>query len=401
MVSYKEIGKRLQEIRKKFGFSQADIANKLDMSRPTVSKIENGKKKVTSLELSNFADLYNKPISYFIEEEDQKEPVNCLLRAESLTETEKEQLLEAGNIYRKYSQLENMVFGKVPLNLPQYKFSSTGPYGSNAVSEGEKIAENERNRLGLNGAPVKDIFDLLEGENVKILKVHFGRDSDLAGVFFFNEEKGPCIVVNIDQNPGRTNFSAAHEYGHLLRDQDLFPSHLTRLENKKMNDENTLHEIRANAFAAAFLMPEEGVNKFFEEAGMNKGDKVTPEDVIYSQKHFGVSYQAMLYRLQNLDWIGEKDRNKLSSYSPSALAKSLGIQGEEKKDYKALPDRYFHLAIKAYEKEEINLGKLGELLKPLKEFKRSEIIDLLQELDIEVRIGPEDEDEIFEEFKNA
>ena len=401
MFGYKEIGKRLQEIRKKLGFSQADIAEKLDMSRPTVSKIENGKKKITSLELSQLSDLYNKSFSYFIDEEEGEEPVNFLLRAESLTKTEKEQLLEAGNIYRKYAQLENMVFGEVPLNILQYKYSSTGPYGQSAVSEGEKIAENERNRLELNGAPVKDIFDLLEGENVKVLKVHFGSDSDLAGVFFFNEENGPCIVVNIDQNPGRAKFSAAHEYGHLLRDQDLFPSHLTRLENKEFSNGNDVHEIRANAFAAAFLMPEKGINSFFEEAGMQKGDKITPEDVIYSQKHFGVSYQAMLYRLQNLGWIGENDRKKLSSYSPSALAKSLGIQGEEKKDYKALPDRYFHLAIKAYEREDISLGKLVELLKPLKEFKRSEIIDLLQELDIEVRIGPEDEDEIIEEFENA
>lgn len=401
MFSYKEVGKRLREIRKQLGFSQADTAERLDMSRPTVSKIENGKEKITSLELSRFADLYNKPFSYFIKEKDQKEPVNCLLRAESLTQTEKEQLLEADNIYRKYSQLESIVFGEVPLNLPQYKFSHTSSYGSSAVSEGEKIAKNERNRLGLNGAPVKDIFDLLEGENVKVLKVHFGSDSDLAGVFFFNEEKGPCIVVNIDQNLGRAKFSAAHEYGHLLRDQDLFPSHLTRLENKEFSNGNNVHEIRANAFAAAFLMPEEGVNKFFEETGMKKGDKVTPEDVVYSQKHFDVSYQAILYRLQNLGWIGEKDRKKLSSYSPSALAKSLGIQQEEKKDYRALPDRYFHLAIKAYEKEDINLGKLVELLKPLKEFKRTEIIDLLQELDIEVRVGPGDENEILEEFENA
>ena len=318
----------------------------------------------------------------------------------SLTQTEKEQSLEAGNIYRKYSLLESMIFGEVPINILQYKFSSTGPYGQSAVSEGEKIAKNERNRLGLNGAPVKDIFDLLEGENVKVLKVHFGSDSDLAGVFFFNEEKGPCVVVNVDQNTGRDKFSAAHEYGHLLRDQDLFPSHLTRFDNKELNNGNDVHEIRANAFAAAFLMPEEGVNNFFEEAGMKKGDKVTPEDVIYSQKHFGVSYQAMLYRLQNLGWIGENDRKRLSSYSPSTLAKSLGIQQEEK-DYRALPDRYLHLAIKAYEEEDINLGKLVELLKSLKELERTEIIDLLQELDIEVRIGPDDEDEISEEFENA
>lgn len=401
MFSYEEIGKRLRKIRKRLGFSQEDVAGKLEISRPTVSKIENGKKKITSIELSKFADLYNKPFSYFIEEEGPEEPVNCLLRAESLSEREKEQLLEAGNVYRKYSQLESIVFGEIPVNLPQYKFSSPAPYGQSVVSEGEKIAKYERKRLGLNGAPLKDIYDLLESENIKVLKAHFGTDSDLSSVFFFNEEKGPCIIVNIDQNAVRARFSAAHDYAHLLRDQDLFPSHLTRLKNKEIKDDDNLHEIRANAFAAAFLMPAEGVDKFLQEAGMIKGDKVTPEDVVYSQKHFGVSYQAMLYRLQNLDWIDEGERKKLSSYSPSALAKRFGIQEGNEKDSQAFPERYFRLAIRAYEQEEINLGKLAEFLKPLKEFNRREIIELLQELDIEVRIGPEDEGEILEEFRNA
>lgn len=112
-------------------------------------------------------------------------------------------------------------------------------------------------------------------------------------------------------------------------------------------------------------MPEEGVNKFFKETGMKKGDKVT----------------------------------RKTSYTPRNT--SVLVTRQCYIDYRALPDRYFHLAIKAYEKEDISLGKLVELLKPLKEFKRTEIIDLLQELDIEVRIGPGDEDEILEEFENA
>lgn len=148
-------------------------------------------------------------------------------------------------------------------------------------------------------------------------------------------------------------------------------------------------------------MPKEGVDKFFQEAGLAEGDKVTPEDVIYLQNHFGVSYQAMLYRLQNLGWIDEEDRERLSSYSPSALARRFGIQRKNEKEPQALPERYFRLAVQAYEKGEINLGKLVELFKPIKEFNRKEIIELLRELDIEVRIGPEDEDEILQEFKNA
>ncbi len=40
MFSYEQIGKRLRETRKQLGFSQADIAEKLDMSRPTVSVVQ-------------------------------------------------------------------------------------------------------------------------------------------------------------------------------------------------------------------------------------------------------------------------------------------------------------------------------------------------------------------------
>lgn len=54
--TFSEIGARIRELREEKGMSQDRLANKLGLSRPVVTKIENGKKAINSLELRLIAD---------------------------------------------------------------------------------------------------------------------------------------------------------------------------------------------------------------------------------------------------------------------------------------------------------------------------------------------------------
>ncbi|MHB8481684.1 MAG: UPF0175 family protein [Nitrospiria bacterium] len=108
--------------------------------------------------------------------------------------------------------------------------------------------------------------------------------------------------------------------------------------------------------------------------------------IIALRRYFGVSYQALLFRLMNLNWLSEKEREELESMSPSLnkLEKILHEQGEIdlesryplKKDY--LPERYQHLALEAYRQGKISIGKLAELLRK----NLYEVRDLLKALKI-------------------
>src|SRR5215216_3369372 len=64
------IGTRLQTARRALGLTQTEAAHRLDMVTSTISAIEAGKRAVTGPELYTFAQMYRRPIAYFLETED-------------------------------------------------------------------------------------------------------------------------------------------------------------------------------------------------------------------------------------------------------------------------------------------------------------------------------------------
>lgn len=56
-LTQKEIGRRISEIRKSKGYSQDDLAKMLNMSRPSLTQIELGKRNLTVLELNEITNI--------------------------------------------------------------------------------------------------------------------------------------------------------------------------------------------------------------------------------------------------------------------------------------------------------------------------------------------------------
>ena len=149
-------------------------------------------------------------------------------------------------------------------------------------------------------------------------------------------------------------------------------------------------EVRANAFAASFLMPAEGVrgyvnalskglgsrtraDTFDEEAvtrveGRKRVDTQNIElhDVVRMAHHFGVSCTAMLYRLKGLDFVTEDERSSLAAQDSAGLSKAL-------RGFLGLPEpvdsdgemrvhaRFVAMAIEAFTRGKITQCKLDEL----------------------------------------
>src|SRR5690349_15930945 len=64
--SWADVGDRIRQAREYLGFSQADVAEALGLSRPTISALESGKRKVSSLELKRLAQLLRRPVEFFL-----------------------------------------------------------------------------------------------------------------------------------------------------------------------------------------------------------------------------------------------------------------------------------------------------------------------------------------------
>jgi transcriptional regulator with XRE-family HTH domain len=59
------LGERLKQAREYLDLSQDEVAKRLGLARAAVSLIESGQREVKALELKKFADIYQRPASYF------------------------------------------------------------------------------------------------------------------------------------------------------------------------------------------------------------------------------------------------------------------------------------------------------------------------------------------------
>ncbi|HVB14005.1 MAG TPA: helix-turn-helix domain-containing protein [Candidatus Dormibacteraeota bacterium] len=96
---YVSMGARLREAREYLGLSQEVVAEALGVPRASVSAMESGRRKVSSLELRDLASLYKRPIEFFYNNHRDSDAVEdqatqALFRAtRNLTADDKEQVV--------------------------------------------------------------------------------------------------------------------------------------------------------------------------------------------------------------------------------------------------------------------------------------------------------------------
>jgi Zn-dependent peptidase ImmA (M78 family) len=130
-------------------------------------------------------------------------------------------------------------------------------------------------------------------------------EGDLSG-FLFRDSSRKVIGVNTHHAPVRQNFTVAHELAHLLlHDQEqlhldrAFPT--VRLRDDVSSQGIDDAEKEANLFAAELLMPEAFLKR--DLAGRSAIDLYDVEYIPELAKKYGVSVQALVFRLQYLGYI--------------------------------------------------------------------------------------------------
>lgn len=67
----RRLGERLKRLREYLGMSQQQVAECTGIPRSAVSDIERGQRKVDAVELTKFARLYQHPVSWLLDEDEQ------------------------------------------------------------------------------------------------------------------------------------------------------------------------------------------------------------------------------------------------------------------------------------------------------------------------------------------
>ncbi len=346
------IGRNLKAAREIAGISQEVFAEKLGLSRATLSAIENGHVAVDSTKLIVASRALGRPINDFFREE--AEELALLYRAAEKVVPNENIRSRFRSFCEAYREIEEIV-GVADNVLPPPEYPFTPHLHSKPLQFPEQVAASERERLGLGKTePIANLFTLLEENGVRILACEFGQEG-LFGLSAYSKQFGPCILVNSNNTIERQIFTLAHEYGHLLMHRNRY----TNLSPVADAEEDL--EIMANKFARFFLVPRAGLRDFLAR---NTGErKMALADIVATKHHFKVSLKMIsralldegrLLESEQKDFWAKADQLGHSEFAPLDKSKLIGDWKENR--------RFETLARKAVLDEMISVGKLSELL---------------------------------------
>jgi transcriptional regulator with XRE-family HTH domain len=269
----KVVGQRIREVRLRRGWSQGDLAKRLDRTQTAVSYWESGRRTLGVDELVEVAVALGVPVSELLPDTAHRRPVAAMLRAVA-------ERLDAAQLA---DQLERFADSARDLPRPEvlWEVSSTTP---------RDTAESLLMVAGISQPPIP-IEKLVAGCGIIIQPWTF---VDVDGLMV-DLESGPVIWVNAQQSETRQRFTLAHELGHkLLRHFDQFHLEFSGDLSPSATGGHPEYDWRAeraaNDFAANLLMPAAMVRNAFSKT------KSARELAI----KFKVSPAAMGYRLTNL-----------------------------------------------------------------------------------------------------
>ncbi|MDO8663068.1 MAG: XRE family transcriptional regulator [Candidatus Omnitrophota bacterium] len=371
------IGERLKRARESLGLTQEDVAAKLEIGRPRYSDIENGKRDVPLKDLYRFAEFYGRPIDYFVKETLLTDSgFKVLFRKTEGDEEVARVVTEFENLCEKMCELENISGVTVRPPVSQdYQFERNREW-----YWGKHYADIERKQLDLGQAPLRNLSQLLEEKRgLKIFYLPIPPERGVYGMFTYDQKMGGCVLINSNPNFGNQLFSLAHEYAHFVFHKEKLGIISTEQER------NSTDEKVANSFASNFLIPEDTLRDLFSMR-IKEDDDVKSEDVIYLADYFGVSFTAMVYRLNNLKLITDKIKDELINYTwVTSVRESMGISEPERSRSK-FPTLYLHLAIKAFQQGKLTTAKLADFL----EIPLYQAMDLGRKLRGSIQDGPGD-----------
>ena len=355
------LGARIRDARKAADLSQEQLSELLEIPRSAVSEIENGRRGLSASELFAISKHLRRRLDYFVGERAepalQPESFNVRFRSLHLRAGDADTVFRFEQRCRDYKWLEEALDAPLLTKPPTYPLAAPMSLAV-AKAQGEELARQERNRLALGFDPVRDPFDVVESQGVRVILMGL-ETPDVSGIFHFDDELGACILVNTACHPNRRPYDLMHEYCHVLADRFEGADRITDAGGSPDPIER-----RADAFAASFLLPAQGVERFLATRGV-KQDSAEYLDIFYVMAAFGASFQATVYRLKELGFLQDYRADAyLTSRNVTEMTRRIRrAEGIDDVDFDNPAQRRFgQLALRAYKQGKVSIGRVAELL---------------------------------------
>jgi Zn-dependent peptidase ImmA (M78 family)/DNA-binding XRE family transcriptional regulator len=339
------IGKQLRKARELLQLAPQEVASELNISAQDILDWENVKSQPNVGLLERLADLYGREIDYFLKEtpalpekiEFRGKPGQSL---KELPKAAKIVLSRFDELCRTALEIEKLLGKKREIKLSCFKESESP----------EAVANSLRKTFNAFDKPIPELRISSEHEGVRIFELPVLEDA-FSGFSYWHPDYGPCILLNAAELKGRKNFTLAHEIAHLLYKHGSslcyipleFREPFGGLENK------------ANQVAVALLLPKSGVIEDFRKR--NLSIRPSEKDLILMASKWGVSVQALGYRLENLGLIEKGVTDKFVESRPKHLRRPKTPSWERQ-----LGKGFVGTAFEAFQKGLITSGKLADSL---------------------------------------
>ena len=360
------LDKRIVAAREATGFSITEAAQKLGFKNyQTLSAIEKGARKINAHELVMIARLYGRSLDYFLETDIAPDPVP-LWRKTTKTDVNQVQR-QFLSFLENYSNLEHLLGLKRRWKDIQKNYDRDD-FSDNGFERADKLGDDIHNFLDLGSRPSSNLLNVLENKlRFKILHLPLG--DGVSGASVVDNTLGVGILINANDAPWRRNFDLAHELFHVISWNVFSPEEIGNGTIK------TRPEKYADIFASSLLLPEAHLLDALKETATD--NEVRFIDIVELAKDFGVSTEAILWRLVNLEILKKSRVQKiLDNQKFHNLDRSM-----RRKLYKGdrpskFPSRFISLACRCLMEGKISRGTFAEYL----EIDRAEIDDYLDEV---------------------
>lgn len=262
----------------------------------------------------------------------------------------------------RYARLEKVLFGG-----PRVAYSPTAleldlSLPGDPMAQGEQLADAERARFDLDTGPILELGWLIEDQGVKILARPFPEGAAARGGFFFDSTLGPCILVDSGAPPVQRDYVIAHQYGHFLADYDPYITTICGHPGPGIVDDP--RELRAHAFALAFMAPRRDVEAYRKAFGLAPHALVSADFVRQLQVYFALDFEVVFWRLLSMGWIDPPRietllRENDDFTSPVDVDR---MDADERVAFLGYPERFVHLVASGFGRGLLELEDAAEYL---------------------------------------
>jgi len=345
-------GERIMAARIAAGFSITQAAQKLGFRNyQTLSAIEKGTRKINAHELVMMARLYGRSLDYFLETDVSPDPSPLWRRK---TEADIKQVQRQFLCFlENYSRLERLLDLKRRWKDIQKNYDKDD-FAANGFERAGSLGTEIHHFLDLGSRPFSNLLNVLENKlRFKIL--HVPLNDDVSGASIVDNALGVGILINANDTPWRRHFELAHELFHVIT------WHVFSVEEIGTGIKKTRPEQYADIFASSLLLPENHLLDVLKE--ITTDNEIRPIDIIELAKEFGVSTEAVLWRLVNLKKIKKLLAKKvLDNPNFRDLDRDMRQKLVGKDKPSRLPSRFISLACRCLMEGKITRGSFSEYL---------------------------------------